>query len=66
MFITALTAQDSHDELCRCNQALVDEIERLVNAGLGEWQIRQRIQAMLTPHTQLLVGGTIEYLQGRK
>lgn len=66
MFITALTAQDSYDELCRCNQALVDEIERLVNAGLGEWQIRQRIQAMLTPHTQLLVGGAIEYLQGRK
>lgn len=66
MFITALTAQDSYNALRQCNEELVDEIERLVNAGLGAWQIRQRIQATLTPHTQLLVGGTIEYLQARK
>lgn len=66
MFIIALTAQDSYNELCRCNQALVDEIARLVNAGLGEWAIRQRVAHLLTPHTQLLLGGAIEYLQARE
>lgn len=66
MFIVALTAESSYDALRQCNEELTDEIERLVSAGLGEWQIRQRIQHLLTPHTQLLVGGAIEYLQARK
>ena len=66
MFIVALTNQDSYDALRQCNEALADEIERLVKAEMGEWQIRQRIAHLLTPHTQLLVGGAIEYLQARK
>lgn len=66
MFIVALTNQDSYDALLQCNEELINEIERLVNLGMGEGQIRQRIAHLLTPHTQLLVGGAIEYLQARR
>ena len=66
MFIVALTNQDSYDALRQCNEELTDEIERLVSAGFCEGQIRQRIAHLLTPHTQLLVGGAIEYLQARR